>query len=150
MRASYSRRKRLDGSELASPLGGICFRRFQKKHISIRSSLIRAFTAEVAHECQTCSSLLPYTEQKSVTLRTYRAVGREGEAMCRTSACASLPVSFGLITQAPRTDVAHFLNDRLPHRPLSGHSAVHTNAGRNGHARSSHSQTLCHQPVPPP
>jgi hypothetical protein len=72
-------RRRLADSELPSPLGGICFRRFQKKHITIRSSLIRAFTAEVAHECQTCSSLLPYTEQKSVTLRTYRAVGREEE-----------------------------------------------------------------------
>ena len=29
--------ERLDDSELASSLGGICFRRFQKKHISLGS-----------------------------------------------------------------------------------------------------------------
>ena len=43
---------------------------------------------------------VPFTTQsRSLTpLRTFRAAGLWGEAMCRTSACASLPVSFGLIT----------------------------------------------------
>lgn len=54
--------------------------------------------AQDAHKYQTCSRLFAYTGQSSDTLRTIRVVGREGEAMCRTSACTSLPVSFGMIT----------------------------------------------------